>query len=142
MKKYAFLGLVAVLTFGGMDLAYRAGTILGPVTAEAQVASVISGAPTGFAYDHEALSVTSGAAVSFTKAKVNPTNLPSAKSVEITVETQNVRYRYDGKGDPTTSTGHQVLAGGERYVIGINNINQFRMIAETGTATVRVTYLH
>lgn len=108
---------------------------------EAQVASTLTGGAVGMAYDHEALSVTSGAVVAFTAAKVNATNLPSAKMVEITVETQNVRYRYDGLANPTTSTGHQIVAGTQRFIIGINNINKFRMIAETGTATVRATYL-
>ncbi len=136
------MALIFAGAYGLLETGYRLGTAFPPYEAEAQVASTLSGGAVGFAYDHEAISVTSGAQIGFTASKINPTNSTSAKMIEITVETANIRYRYDGLAAVTTTTGHQIVAGQQRFVIGINNINRFRMIAESGTATVRATYLH
>lgn len=140
--RFRYLLIVPIVVYGLLETGYRTGVALAPIEAFAQAPSTLTGGAAGAAYDHEVLSVTSGAATGFSPAKINPPRSTSAKMVEITIETQNIRYRYDGQGSPTTTTGHQIVAGTQRFVIGINNINQFRMIAETGTATVRATFLH
>lgn len=56
----------------------------------------------------------------------------------ITVETENIRYRYDGTA-PTTTVGHIAYAGTTFTLEGLENIERFRMIADMGTSTVSVT---
>jgi hypothetical protein len=112
---------------------------LGSLSATAQVSSVMPMAGDAFAY--EAITV-ADTAVGFTVATYAPTGRPSAKMVLITVETQPLRYRLDGVA-PTTSEGHALVATDMRYVVGANNIRNFRMVRSTGSsATVRVTYFY
>ena len=131
---------VMVLSYGLLEVGYRFGLALAPYEAEAQVVSSLTGGTGGTAYDFETLTVTTGTAVPFTAAKISPAKLPSAKAVQITVEVASIRYRYDGAA-PTTTVGHLVPIAGDRFILSINNINQFKMIGGSGTATVYVTYL-
>ena len=61
-----------------------------------------------------------------------------ATKATITVLGNDVRYRYNGL-DPTTTAGHYLGAGNQRELFGHTNLDQFRMIAVAGTATVTVT---
>lgn len=89
-------------------------------------------------YDYEALSV-AGAAVSLTAGKLAVADKAKCIRVWITSETADIRYRLDG-GDPTTSVGHLLIAGGTLEVEGQTNLERFSMIAVSGTASVRVSY--
>ena len=95
------------------------------------------------AFAYEAVSVTSGAAVGVTAATMFPASQAPARALACTVETQTVRYRMDGT-NPTTAEGHLMSATAPNnvfVVLGTNNIRLLRMIATTGTATVRCTGL-
>ena len=56
----------------------------------------------------------------------------------VTVEDQNIRYRYDG-GTPTASSGHFVAASGTLVVANAALIKRFRVVSTTGTAKLTVT---
>lgn len=102
-------------------------------------------APQMDAFDYEALTV-AGTAVRFTLATVSPANGPSAKAADCSVESNSIRYRYDGSTsasgpNPTSSEGH-VIAANERFmVIGTNNVLRWRGIQVSGAATLRCTFL-
>lgn len=92
------------------------------------------------AYDYESITVTSSTAVGFTPSKMSPTNGPRAKSVFLTVETDDIRFRMDGTS-PTTSVGHIVLSTTQGVTIsGEENIQKFSAIGVDNTCTLRVTY--
>lgn len=56
----------------------------------------------------------------------------------MTVEDQNIRYRYDG-GMPTAANGHLVFAGGTLVLSNAAFIRQLRLAATTGTARLTMT---
>jgi hypothetical protein len=95
----------------------------------------------GDAYDFETITVSS-VAIGFTSSKVSSTGVPSAKAAIITIETNPLRYRYDGTA-PTTTVGHLRAATDTPLVVwGINNIRNFKMIRQGGAdASVSVTYI-
>lgn len=96
----------------------------------------ISG-PIGYAFDQEAVSTSAVALVDFdgfTQAQIDV-----AGRIRLTVETQSVRYRYDG-GNPTGSAGHLLAAGDVLILDSNNNIQNLRLIATgAGDSTVNVT---
>lgn len=92
------------------------------------------------AYAFESISVTSGAAVGGTVATYQPTGAAPVRGAMVTCDTANVRYRMDG-GSPTTTVGHQLPTSGWTLILGTNNVRNLKFIAESTTATVRVTYL-
>jgi hypothetical protein len=58
----------------------------------------------------------------------------------ITVETAQLRYRYDGS-DPTSSEGHILNINDVLVLVGTDAIEQFRGIRTGGTSAVlKVTY--
>ena len=58
----------------------------------------------------------------------------------VTVESNTLRFRYDGTA-PTTTDGHLVTAGGHFIIKGQDDIKKLRMIRTTGaSAVVQVTY--
>jgi len=58
----------------------------------------------------------------------------------ITVETAQLRYRYDGS-DPTSSVGHILNIGDVLVLVGPDALANFRGIRTSGTnAVLRVTY--
>lgn len=61
-----------------------------------------------------------------------------ATKARITILGDGIRYRYDGV-DPEPNKGHYIGVGFEREFIGPTNLQQFRAIATTGTATLTVT---
>lgn len=92
------------------------------------------------AYDFEAISVTNGAAIGFTASKLSPSNGPKPKSVFITVEDNDIRFRVDGS-DPTTTEGHKLTTGSAGMTItGEENIRKFKAIGISGTGDLKVTY--
>lgn len=60
-----------------------------------------------------------------------------ATKARFTVIGDDIRYRYDGS-DPTNTIGHYVGNYLTFELYGHTNLDQFRMIAVTGTATVTV----
>ncbi len=57
----------------------------------------------------------------------------------VTVEDNAVRYRLDG-GNPTATVGHALAVGAPPLdIYGAANVRNFRVIAQTGTASVMVT---
>ena len=94
------------------------------------------------AYDYEAITV-STASIGCTAAKLSYTptlgNIRKAEEILATVETDSVRYRFDG-GTPTAAIGHLAGPGTVISVKGSGNIERFRMIRVTTDASVKVTY--
>ena len=98
-------------------------------------------------YDYESITVSSSA-VGLTAAKYKP--VPSNREGEpgaersaaravITVETNELRYRYDGT-DPTTSEGHILGVNDVLTLVGDDAISQFRAIATGSDGVIKVTY--
>lgn len=83
----------------------------------------------------ETLSITTAAATAFSSS-VYPAIVMRAL---FTVETTPMRYRYDGTS-PTTATGHQVGSGDAVSIIGLKNIQNFRIIASSASGNIFVTY--
>jgi hypothetical protein len=136
MKKHAYpITLMSLALVGGLLLGLGP-LLVGEQRLEAAQTSTVAVVD---AFDYEDLTVTSAAAVPFDAAKHTPANAPSAKLAIFTVETANVRFKLHGVA-PTASSGHQGTPATEYQVWGINNIRRFRVIAESTTAAVRVTY--
>src|SRR5687767_7915056 len=92
------------------------------------------------AFAYEAITV-AATAIGFTNGTLSPAKAPSAKAAFCTLETAEVRYRYDGT-NPSSSEGHLLASGGSITLYGINNLNQFRAIRTTGSSgTLRCTYM-
>ena len=82
----------------------------------------------------EQLSVGAVTAVGFTAATFD-----GASEAHVQIDTQNVRYRSDGATTaPTATVGTQVLA--TRDFIYVADLDDFRMISETGTAKANIHY--
>jgi len=60
-----------------------------------------------------------------------------ATKARFTVIGDDIRYQYDGS-DPTTAVGHYAGNYWTFELFGHTNLDQFRMIATTGSATVTV----
>lgn len=143
--RLAHLGVMAVGVLGVWLFVYQLSTgRLSPVAtldAQAGVSSAVS-APVGDAYAYEAITV-STTAVGFTATTITPTSasLRPATAAIITLETADIRYRYDGT-NPTATEGHAAASGSTIVVRGANNVLRFRMIRSGASdATARVTYL-
>jgi hypothetical protein len=97
----------------------------------------------GYGYEYEALTVPV-TVVRFDVDKIDPGDgLPAGVAVQLAVEDEAVRLRYDG-GDPSGSDGITLSAGGIYTITGETNIRNARLIRDSGAAgdaTVRVTYL-
>lgn len=90
-----------------------------------------------FDFDHIAVS---SVAIGLTAAKLNPNNAIPANKVTFSVETNNIRYRYDG-GVPTAALGHLVTAGSPPVqVVGEGNIAKLQFVRVAADADVFVTY--
>ncbi len=94
-------------------------------------------------YENETLTVTTGAVVQCTDAKlIDADSRPKAHRAYFTVESNDIRYWYDegAAGAPTTSVGIKIAAGKSFEIIGYENINSIGMIGISGTASVSVIY--
>ncbi len=91
------------------------------------------------AYEAITIDGTAGG-VALTSTMIQPTAGIHRLSALISIETAQIRYRYDG-GAPTATEGHVAEAGDILVVNGVNNLKNFRAIRTTGvSATARVTY--
>lgn len=91
------------------------------------------------AYDYEAIAVTSTTAIGFSAGKLSPSNGSRPKSIFISVEDANIRFRVDGT-DPTTTEGHLLTTSDGVTITGPDNIRAFRAIGVSSTADMKVTY--
>lgn len=93
-------------------------------------------------YDNEQLSVDTFAVVQFTQSKLNNGGNSKTDRAYCTVEDNAIRYWYaEGTaGAPTSTNGIDVPADTPFKVLGYENINSFRMIAQSGTATINIQY--
>jgi len=58
----------------------------------------------------------------------------------ITCEAANIRYWLDGT-TPTSDEGHKLVAGGEKWLVDVEEIDGFRAIRAAGTnAKLMITY--
>lgn len=89
-------------------------------------------------YDFDELSV-AAAVTPLTAAKLAVTGKQKAVRVFCTVAGADVRYRLDG-ADPSATNGHIVYDQGTLEVEGIENLQNLKMIAVSGTAKVSVSY--
>ncbi len=64
--------------------------------------------------------------------------LGRAKVAHVTVETNDVRYRYDGV-KPLTGEGHPLAAAGERIFSNTQNIKDLNWIAQGSDATINIS---
>lgn len=96
-------------------------------------------------YDYESVTVTDSA-TALTSSKYSDVGSVSSNSQRgaaravITVETAQLRYRYDGS-DPTSSEGHILNINDVLVLVGPDAIKNFRGIRTGGTSAVlKVTY--
>lgn len=96
-------------------------------------------------YDYESVTVTD-TATALTAAKykdagsINTNAQRGAARVVITVETAQLRYRYDGT-DPTSSEGHILNINDVLVLVGPDAMKNFRGIRTGGTSAVlKCTY--
>jgi hypothetical protein len=97
-------------------------------------------AVTAFTAFHMATQTVSATALTLADfGSISQAQVDRASRIRITVETQGVRYRYDGTA-PTASVGHLLPATAELILTGTENVRQFRIIRSGGSdATVMVT---
>lgn len=65
--------------------------------------------------------------------------IKEADSALISVEGAAIRWRADGVADVTAAEGHPELEDRAFTILGGANLNNLQIIAQTGTATVRVS---
>lgn len=93
------------------------------------------------AFAFEAIVLTNSGASALTAATLEGGGNPALRA-RISVETNTIRYRYDGT-PPTAFEGHEGPVGGNNAVLleGTENLRQFRAIStQAGGSTLRVTY--
>jgi len=96
-------------------------------------------------YDYESVTVTDSATALTSSKYSDKASLASnanrgATRAVITVETAQLRYRYDGS-DPTSSEGHILNINDVVVLVGPDAIKNFRGIRTGGTSAVlKVTY--
>lgn len=104
-------------------------------------------APSGewVAYDFEKLTVTNVVSnPTATKTTVavpaDPGRARRARAALISVETNGIRYRFDG-GNPSATDGHPAAAGETILIEGIEAVKRLKFIRSGGAdATVQITY--
>ena len=89
-------------------------------------------APGAFAYESVTVATVS---IGFTATTYQPTNEVGARRAVITLETAQIRYRYDGT-DPTSTEGHILEIGNQLIIEGYGDISLFRAIRTGGTSGV------
>lgn len=91
-------------------------------------------------YAYETLTVTSATIGRLTATKYLPNNASFAQKAVISVETDTIRYMYDGLTTVATTVGHSLGSTGVLVISGIQNITNLRILAVSATATLQVTY--
>jgi hypothetical protein len=84
---------------------------------------------TAYAYDSATVSST---AMTMTAIGFSAANIDTADRALISVDTQPVRFRYDG-GVPTAAEGHYLESGDTHMIEGNQNIRNLQLIRATGT---------
>lgn len=86
--------------------------------------------------------ITVNTATGFTAAKILPATGAFAgryaDAVLLTVETDQIRYRFSGT--PTSTVGHLVEVGDMIFIEGADAVSMFLMIKVTNNASVYATY--
>lgn len=90
------------------------------------------------AYDYESVTV-AATAIGFTASKI-ASGSNSADAVKVTVETAQIRYRYDGT-NPTAAEGHPAEPGDAFWVCG-TAVSAFKAIRTGGTSGVLKATFH
>lgn len=68
------------------------------------------------------------------------TTLPgNAQAALVAVNTKGIHYRIDG-GTPTSTVGMPVAASSTFQVVGRNNLENFKVIEDSASADIYVTY--
>jgi len=109
-----------------------------PPMTSAQGAAVPSTTSIYEAANFEHLTV-STVALHVTSATATDATMGLARYAYCTVETNSIRYRYDGTA-PTSSIGHLVTSGGSFTIYGRRNVGHLLMIRATADADVQCTY--
>ena len=81
-----------------------------------------------------------GTAVALTQSTYNPATRGNATKAMITIETVSIRWRVDGTA-PTSTTGHLATTTDVIYLNTLQDIEKFRFIGISGTATLQVSYV-
>lgn len=92
------------------------------------------------AFNYESVDV-STTAVSITSSVTSGGATKRAMRALITIQSQPIRFRYDG-AVPTATEGHHADAGDELVVVGYDDINNFRAIRAndaTADSVIKVT---
>lgn len=95
-------------------------------------------------YNYESLTVTNAVQVltaSIYKPSTSITknsDKPAARAI-ITIETDQIRYRYDG-GNPSATVGHLMSPGDIILLVGEFAIKNFKAFRVTTDASIKVTY--
>lgn len=92
----------------------------------------------GSGFAGEAITV-STTAVGPTTATAKLGDARAATAALVTVETNSIRFRYDGT-NPTAAVGHVAAAGSSFRVEGAGNVSRLKMIRVSADAVVHVTY--
>jgi hypothetical protein len=91
------------------------------------------------ALDYENITV-ADTAIGFTASKLSPASGAKPKIIYCTLETAQIRFRYDGT-DPTASEGHLMNVGGVLEIDDLTDMLNFKAIRTGGTsATLRCTF--
>lgn len=90
----------------------------------------------GFA--HESLTI-GATEVSLPFASINPSGGEQVRRTVMTVETDQIRYTYDGT-TPTSTVGHIANVGDVITLNGYGNARRFLAIRTNTSATLKVTY--
>jgi hypothetical protein len=100
--------------------------------------AVLVFASVSFAATFEQLSITSGAVVTFTAAKIGPPN-PYAQAAACSLETGSIRWTTDGT-TPSSSVGHLMSAATEILILGEGDVANFKAIATSTTGVLSCSY--
>lgn len=96
--------------------------------------------------NYETLTV-GGSLASLSRSKITPTSGlfagMSAQLALVSLEGGDIRFRLDGLGSPTPSSGHLLTDGDTLVLTGTQALNQFRAIrAGDSNGTLQVTYFY
>lgn len=93
-------------------------------------------------YAFEQINVGTATAVGFGTANITPTGSASAERAIVSVETNRIRYKYDG-GTPTAALGHIAEAGDFLTITDYTNIQNFKALSiGSGSSSLQVSYEH
>lgn len=80
----------------------------------------------------------STAALSLIDLGFSPAQVNAASRAFVSVETNSIRYAYDGTA-PTAANGHLVAAGGSFTIVGNGSLQNLKVIRASVDAVIQVT---